>query len=253
MCEHIFSQNKIPADTSLTKLLGISLNDAAAIIGCGGKTSLLYRLAAENRTASTLIGTTARMFPPPAGIFDYEAILCPDEAAKPGVTLISGGESGGKLLPPPKETLSRVSSRFDYTFLECDGSNLLPLKGWADHEPVIPDFATITIGVAVVRPIGQILSDRNAHRLSLFCKISDAKPGDIIEARHIAAMLSHPSGMLRNAVGRKALFFNQIEDEDSLLQVREIMRLLPDSFISGLSRVISGSLHHNIFTTLWEA
>lgn len=239
--------------SSLTELLGLYVNDAAAIIGCGGKTSLLYRLAAENRDASTLIGTTTRMFPPDASIYDYEATACPYETARPGVALISGGESDGKLLPPPKETLARIYPRFDYTFLECDGSNLLPLKGWADYEPVIPDFTTITIGVAVVWPLGASLSVQNTHRLPLFCEISGANPGDIIETRHIAAMISHPHGMLRNAIGRKALFFNQIEDAYALGQAREILRLLPDGFLTGLSRVIAGSIKLNLFKTLWEA
>lgn len=232
--------------------LGLGRGDISAIIGCGGKTSLLYALAAENRASSVLIGATARIFRPPDDIFDRAVHTGETVTDTSGVTLAFAGEENGKLLPSHADELARLCPRFDHVFLECDGSRGLPLKGWNDREPVIPEFCTSTVGVAVVRPVGQRLSDQLVLRPERFCALTGADTGDIITPGHIAAMISHPDGMMRNAKGRIVLFINQIESEATEKSALEMLELLPDEFTRRLSRVVFGSVRQRRYRVVWE-
>lgn len=239
------------AKSGLLSILGINSGDKTAIIGCGGKTSLMYALAEESRKNSVLITTTTRILPPPVYTYDF---VMDGEAKdiKNGIYLLYGGEKDGKLFAPPIEKLLRVQSFFDYVFIEADGSKIRPLKGWADYEPVIPCFVTTTTAVATLSPIGEPLSEENAHRLPIFCELTGALPGEAVTPAHIAAMISNPRGMLQKAAGKKVLFINRVESEEDRKHALEVFSLLPKAFLQSLSRVVIGSLRQKIFEIILE-
>jgi probable selenium-dependent hydroxylase accessory protein YqeC len=200
-------------------------------IGSGGKSSLIELLAKKltHNKRKTLVTTTTKMFPLPkipgvtqAGIFNSES---------------------GKLESLPLPELERITGGYDLVLVEGDGAKKLPLKGWADYEPVVPEFTTATAGVIPVWPLGQKADETIIHRLPLFCALAGLKPGEIIGPAHLAAVIEH--GLFTKAKGRKLLFFNQIEDESALAKTREIIRLLPAAFCSALSGIIAGSVHQN--------
>ena len=231
----------------INALFGLRKGGFAAVIGCGGKTSLMYLLSEKNRACSVLIGTTTRILSPPAGIFDR--VISPGDVIRreAGVALGFNGEQNGKLLPFPMDELDSVRRFFDYTVFECDGSKGLPLKGWADYEPVVPRFADITIGVVSPHPSGEVLSDKNTHRIKEFCGITGANPGDVVTPAHIASMICHPRGMMQKAAGTKVLLFNQVEDETAQKRADDILSRMPQSFLESLSAVITGSVHQEKF------
>lgn len=237
--------------SDLFSVFGLDFCDRTAIIGCGGKTSLMYALAAEKRDKSVLITTTTRIFRPPAHVYDFE-MDAEIKELKNGIYLYSGDEKDGKLFPPPKDVLANVQSLFDCVFIEADGSKMRPLKGWADHEPVVPDFVTATVAVATTSPIDEIVSEKNTHRLPVFSEITGAAEGEAVTAAHIAAMISHPRGMLQKAIGTRILFINQVESENDRKYAAQIFEALPKSFLQSLSRIVIGSLKQNSYEVIWE-
>jgi probable selenium-dependent hydroxylase accessory protein YqeC len=198
-------------------------------IGSGGKSSLIELLAKKltHNNWQTLVATTTKMFPLPK---------------IPGVTQagILNSESG-KLESLPLPELERITGGYDLVLIEGDGAKTLPLKGWADYEPVVPEFTTVTVGVIPVWPLGQKADETIIHRLPLFCKLAKIKPGEIISPIHLTAVIER--GLFAKAKGKKILFFNQIEDKISLAAVREITALLQPAFRSSLSGIIAGSVH----------
>ncbi len=216
-----------------TQALGIGPGDAVAIIGCGGKTSLASRLAMENRHLPVLFSTTTRILMPPEEVVDRRLLSVAD-TVRPGVNLIcEDGEI--KLRGVSPEALERLRPAEGITLLEADGSRGLPLKGWADHEPVVPPFTTATVGVCTVRPVGMPFSEALAHRPELFRKATGIRDGEPVAVEHIAAMVEE---MFRKAVGRRILFVNQVESaEDEPAMFRLAERL------NGL-RIVAGSLHN---------
>ena len=178
-----------------TDLLGLGPGDVAAIIGSGGKTSLLSRLAEENRDRRVLVSTTTMM-------------MRPEPGQVAGVRLLHGGVVDGKITAPPMDELARASMKAELTLLECDGSKGRPFKGWAAHEPVVPDFATVTIGVLPLWALGLPVREAHVHRVEEFCRLTGARLGKPVTRRHLEAVARHPEGLFQKAVGRRVLFFS---------------------------------------------
>lgn len=154
----------------LRQVLGIE-KGVTAIIGSGGKTTLLYALAHElSRTEKVIICTTTHIFPP-----EHMPVLeLPEEAEaaealiRADVVCVSGGMEHGKLLPP-KLSFARLRMLADYVLVEADGSHGLPAKAHAPHEPVVPEEAGQTVCVFGLSALGRPI-EAVAHRPGLYAE-----------------------------------------------------------------------------------
>jgi probable selenium-dependent hydroxylase accessory protein YqeC len=173
-------------------------------------------------------------------------------ASVPGVTLVGHyNETIGKLESLPLPALSKLIPDYDLVLIEGDGSKGLPLKGWDNYEPVVPSFTTLTIGVLPLWPLGKRISEDLIFRLPLFLSLTGAGAGETLKPEHIRAVITSGSGkddvpgLFAKAIGKKLLFFNQVEDDEALRQVREVTGLLPTAFRESLSGIIAGSVRLN--------
>ena len=111
-----------------------------ALIGGGGKTTLLYTLTEELRKKGTVLLCTSTHIMRPT---QYEVLERAGEAeisaalSAHGAVCVGEPSAEGKLGPPSLsfDALARLA---DYVLVEADGSRRLPLKAHAPHEPVIP-------------------------------------------------------------------------------------------------------------------
>lgn len=125
---------------SFSELLRIE-KGITAIIGSGGKTSLMYRLAEElKEEGSVIVCTSTHIFPPA-----HLPVLTQISQVK-GVACVGMPCDGGKLTTP-KQSFGELASLADYVLVEADGSKGLPLKAHESHEPVIPPEAKNVICV----------------------------------------------------------------------------------------------------------
>ena len=142
-----------------------------AIIGGGGKTTLLYALAREaSKDARVIVCTTTHIFPP-----EHLPCLITDDASEIRAALLNtncvcvGSRSAEGKFSAPAISFAQLLPLADYIFVEADGSKHLPLKAHAPHEPVIPPEANQTILVlgasGLGKPIGQA-----AHRPALYAQ-----------------------------------------------------------------------------------
>ncbi|MDR1363671.1 MAG: putative selenium-dependent hydroxylase accessory protein YqeC [Spirochaetaceae bacterium] len=238
-----------------------------SICGCGGKTSLIWTLAAQSSNLKTLVTTTTNMQNPEqaANLFDYffDEPETLNLHPRKGITLAGRRKpSGASISSLSLPALEKITPLFDKTFIEADGSRSKPLKAWADYEPVITESTSITIGILPVWPVGEPASDTIIHRLPLFTTLSGAREGETITLEHYIPIISGQTadGADKNsslchslfslAKGKKILFFNQIEDEYSMENARRITNMLPQSFRNELSAVIAGSVRNDSVTIL---
>lgn len=209
---------------SFSRALGLAPGAVVALVGCGGKSALLLRLAAENRGGKVLLSTTTRMLPPPAELVDR--VLGPGQAPGWGVNLFYTRQQPetGKLGATAAEIAPHCPGD-GLTLLECDGSRGLPLKGWAEYEPAVPAFATLTLGVCTLWPLGLPLTEELVHRPQRYCALTGAALGRPVTLEHLAAMAG-PGGMLAKGVGRRALFINQVESPEAAGRARGLAGLV---------------------------
>lgn len=246
---------------AIADLLALKDGDVASIIGCGGKTTLLWGLARHYRKRRVLVSTTTKIGWPPTTYYDsliqtgQTASLLPPAQIPPGVRLVGSLHNAADknhILSLPPDELAALCPGFDLVLLEADGSRNLPVKGWAEHEPVIPQYSSVTIGLATISAEGRPVDERLVHRPDIFCAISGAKPGEAIGLAHLAAAAAHPRGLMRRAVGRKIIIVNQLDDAAALERARAFTALLPPDFLSGLQLVMGASFLRNFAAPLWE-
>lgn len=238
----------------LTGALGVLAGETVAVAGCGGKTSLILRLAAEWRERRVLIVPTTKMGRYQLADCDY---LYTEPAQWRSPRPYTGIHAAGATVPGrsklsalPDPELEQLRRQFDLTLLEADGSRNLPFKGWRADEPVVPAFTDRTVGVAVLWAAGQPLGPDIAFQPELFAQISGAALREPITVAHIAKAIAHPEGLFRNARGRRVLFLNQVEGSAALDSARALCRLLPDTFVRTLDAVVAGSLREDLYWNL---
>ena len=149
---------------ALRDLLGVRPG-VTAVIGGGGKTTLLRtlggELAAEGKRV--LLCTTTKMLPFPdlpcalTGA-ELEALRRKHRLLCAGTLLPDTGK-----LAAPETPMAQLAARFDYMLVEADGAARRPLKAHAPHEPVIPAEANQTICVVGASGFGQPIVQA-AHR-----------------------------------------------------------------------------------------
>ena len=114
-----------------------------AIIGGGGKTTLMECLAEElSAQARVIVCTTTHIHPEqnmPCLVSPSEAEVEAELARTHCVCVGSASESGK--FSAPELTFRTLCALADYVIVEADGSKRLPLKAHAAHEPVIPPEA----------------------------------------------------------------------------------------------------------------
>ena len=159
-----------------------------AIIGSGGKTTLLRTLSGE-LPGRVLLCTSTHF----QGYADLPTVLDPTEAdlrkalAAHPIVCAAGRSPTGKLVDCglPYETLADLA---DFVLVEADGSRRRPLKAHAFHEPVIPPCTRQVICVVGLsglhRPVSEVV-----HRPELFCPLVGCTPEDEATPERVARAL----------------------------------------------------------------
>lgn len=162
----------------LFRLLGIEPG-VTAVIGSGGKTSLLACLARE--VSGTVILTTTTHIHPFAGV---PLLTGADEnelrrALAQNRVVCLGTPVENDKLTAPAVPIARLAALADFVLVEADGSRGLPIKAHAPHEPVIPPEARQTICVVGASGFGQPIAQA-VHRPERFCALTDANPENVV-------------------------------------------------------------------------
>jgi len=239
------------------------------VIGTGGKTSLIWRLAAYfggtpaperavGPIRKILVTPTTKMLvpSPDTGFYErYYGLGGLPPVTAPGVTLAGNfNKTSGKLESFPLDKLKSMIKGYDHVLIEGDGSQGLPFKAWDKDEPVVPAFTNLTVGILPLKDLGKPVSEKLVHRMQLFISLTGASKGELIKQEHVLRLITGRAsragggnlpGLFSRARGKKILFFNQVEDKASLNHARELVKNLPGDFRKELSGIIAGSIRED--------
>jgi molybdenum cofactor cytidylyltransferase len=219
---------------TLSAALRVEKGAVISFVGGGGKTSSMFRLAAELSSAGFRVVTSttthiseeqARI--PPASIAWDEIHLLKDLLDRYGQCLLSGPPDGkGRILgASPELILSlRARSDLDAVLIEADGSRSLPFKAPGTHEPVVAEATTILVPIVGLNIVGQPLDEKHAHRSEIIASLAGQSLGTPITPETVARVLGHPSGGAKRlpAGARLVPLLNKADTAGELQWAREI-------------------------------
>lgn len=166
-----------------------------AVIGGGGKTTLLHTLAKELSVKGTVVITTTTHIMK-SEVFhnvlmskecDNLSYICEQIALHRCVCL--GSEFCGEKLGAPYVSLDELSNVCDYVLVEADGSKHLPLKAHLEHEPVIPENTSQTILVVGVDAVGKRFREVT-HRYERAAELLSCSVDDMVTPLTVAQLLN---------------------------------------------------------------
>lgn len=173
-----------------------------ALVGGGGKTSLMYALARRGAALgrSTVVTTTTHIFRPE----DDSLCRSLEECRRrwdSGQYAVWGQDNGSiKLSSLSAEAFAQALTA-DVVLVEADGARRLPCKAPAEHEPQIPEQADLVIGVAGMSALGKQISEC-CFRPELVAQLLGVEENHRLTARDLAAVLSSPQGARKNVQSR---------------------------------------------------
>jgi len=231
---------------SIIDYLHISNGSVAAVVGCGGKTSLIGLLADRLCDKKVLISTTTKIFPPKMkGVMLCETLLqCEEHEQRTGIQCMGLlNSASGKLEALPEVFLAELLPRYDIVLLEADGSRGLPCKGWPANEPVVPDYCTHTAGVITMNALGKPAGESTVHRLPEFTALTGVGEGQTITAQALEAMVCAPTGMFKNSAGKRYVIVNQAEDDAAACAAMSFLQSIKEKYPARFEKLLFGSVH----------
>ena len=238
---------------------GLQLKDGGivSLVGAGGKTSLMFRLARELSLAgeTVLTTTTTKIYEPSAdqaaGVILAESVSelraqARDRLKHHRHICAAAGRlpDQGKFWGFHPAIIEEIwnSCLFQWIIVEADGAAGRNLKAPADHEPVIPAGTHQVVGLVGLNGVGQPLTNQWVFRHEHFSQVTGLKPGRAVTASAIAEVLTHPKGTFKNSppAASRTVFCNQADTAEKLQAGRRIAQIMLKRKNSGLNRIVIG-------------
>ena len=199
-----------------------------ATVGGGGKTTLLFALAAERATLPTRPATSADLpstprisvlttttkFTIPAAAAAWPVVFAQSRASRAAAiehawtrensTIVVGSGHGERDrvrgVEPDWPRAALAMDIVDFVAVEADGAAGRPFKAPADHEPVLPLDVSLVVAVVGVGALGLPVDAAAVHRPErIRALLGSDRASGLITPRIVGDVLADPNG------GRKAV------------------------------------------------
>lgn len=239
----------------LSEALEIKQGEVVSLVGAGGKTSAMFRIASElaQKGYHIIATTTTKIFPPSreqadcwiAEERDTELLTRLGRAFQEHLVVVAASaiEGDGKLKGIPDEQVSKIRQLPGVfaVIVEADGAKGKSFKAPASYEPVIPSSTTIVVPVVGVDILRQRLAAEKVHRPEEVTRLTGLPAGGVITAEIIARVMLSPQGYLKGAPRNAQVIplINKVDDDSLLPGAEELARQL---LASGAKKVLLTSL-----------
>lgn len=236
-------------DRPLIEALGIGERELVALVGGGGKTSLLFALADELAaagrgvvlTTTTRIATAEVQRVPTVYLTHHLPGQRSTRLKTPCLVIGATGPEKAKSVPLelPRRLLARPE--VDAVLVEADGAKMLPVKAPATHEPAVPPGTTLFVVLMGIDALDGPLHTV-AHRPHLVGALTGRAQSERLRPADAATLLTHPRGGLKRAPpgARVVIFINKVETAaqmEKAIQIADQIAVHPR-----IERVVLGAL-----------
>jgi len=186
-----------------------------ALLGGGGKTALLHKLANEFSQYYPFVlqtSLTKTAFHPsdnPLILNEIDIdILVSIIANRNPIFIIGEKLNNEKLRGISEIEFDRIRRHFDLSIFECDGARNKPFKVHTEYDPSVPKFATHTVIIVGADVVNTTVSAGLVHRPELFCKIWNVKPDFQMDIDFVVEVVSSRIGYLSKVPnGMEIIYF----------------------------------------------
>ena len=243
---------------SLIDSLGLREREVVSLVGAGGKTTLMFRLARELflRGKRVVTTTTTKILEPDSGETVSLFVHQDEETLKQFVhshldqyrhiTLVRERLETGKLKGISSSLADDLSSlnEIDYVIIEADGAAGRPVKAPREGEPVIPSSTTLAVAILGVDGAGMEVKEENVFRAERVSNLTGVPIGQKMTDKAMAILMNHPEGMFKGAPpsSRRIAFINKVDIPNGVVRAKGIAQEIIERRHPQIERVVLGQL-----------
>lgn len=251
------SETAIHRVDRLREALELDRHRIICLVGAGGKTSLMFAMAAELAAFENhvITSTTTKILEPSRKDTPFLLVTegarevlktIPDVIRRHGhFTVVEGRlPETRKLKGVSPELIDRLGAvdEVDHIIVEADGAARLPLKAPGEHEPVITSKTSLVVVVVGIDGIGVQLSEDHVFRPHIFSELTGLSMGEKVTVEAIAALIVHPRGMAKGSPPRSTIipFLNKVDLPDGLEKAKALAMRILEKGHPQINRVVLG-------------
>jgi probable selenium-dependent hydroxylase accessory protein YqeC len=242
----------------LAEALGIQAREVISLVGAGGKTTLMFRLAQELCTGGKRVvtTTTTRILEPASGETGFLFVDSDEERIKDflkghldqlrHITVVHERLRSGKLRGVSPDFVDGLwgSNGIDVIVIEADGAAGRPIKAPSEDEPVIPRSTTLVVAVLGVDGMEAELNEKNVFQPAMVSKITGIPVGERLTDEAIGLLITHPEGIFKGSPSssRVVAFLNKVDVPSGAAKARSIAQEILEKKHPQIKRIVLGQL-----------
>jgi len=241
----------------LIEALGIQAREVISLVGAGGKTTLMFRLAKELFLSGRKVvtTTTTKILEPTPEEANSLYIDLDEEKIRDFVwghidpyrhiTVAQKRLGSGKLKGISPNLVNELwTSRIDMIIIEADGAAGRPVKAPRESEPVIPTSTTLVVAILGVDGMERELNEESVFQPERVSKMTGIPIGERLTDEAMAILMTHPEGIFKGAPSssRVVSFLNKVDIPNGVAKAKTIAQKIIEKKHRQIERVVLGQL-----------
>jgi probable selenium-dependent hydroxylase accessory protein YqeC len=243
---------------SLVESLGLKPREVISLVGAGGKTTLMFRLAGELLLTGEKVvtTTTTKILEPTSEETAFLFVHSDEEELKQfalrgihqyhHITIARERIESRKLKGVSSSLVNELWGfhEIDKMIVEADGAAGRPVKAPREREPVIPSSTTLVVAILGVDGVGMELNDENMFQAERISKITGIPIGDKLTDEAMAVLMTHPEGISKGAPlsSRIVAFINKVDIPNGMMMGKRVAQKVLERKHPRIERVVLGQL-----------
>ena len=242
----------------LNEALGVKAREVISLVGAGGKTTLMFRLAQElSLNGKKVVTTTTTKILTPTSGETNSLFIDPDEEKIKDfvwhhldqfhhITVARERLGSGKLKgvsPNLVEGLWR-SLGIDVIIIEADGAAGRPVKAPRENEPVIPASTTLVVAMLGVDGMEMELNEESVFQSKRVSNITGIPIEERLTDEAMACLITHPQGIFKGtpSSSRVVAFLNKVDIPNGVAKAKSIAQKILEKKHRQIERIVLGQL-----------